>query len=92
MHADCEGLEGREREPVGARSRKKEKQPSSIAAAQRTRSFEKRLRKLHHTSEREILWADSSKKRSRQYAVMHLYPRLLYTFSDVIVFMLKNPR
>ncbi|UPX14192.1 uncharacterized protein EKO05_0004682 [Ascochyta rabiei] len=43
-------------------------------------------------SERELGWADTNSLRSREFAVTNLYPRLLYTFSDVIVFVLKNPR
>jgi hypothetical protein len=60
--------------------------------ARRTRSFEKNRRNLHHSSEREITWATTSEKQTREFAVTQLYPRLLYTFSDVVVFALKNPR
>lgn len=91
LYADCEGLEGGERDPMGARSRK-ERKLDGIKPTRRTRSFGKSGRKLHHTSEREIHWATDDSKRTRQFAVTHLYPRLLYTFSDVIVFVLKNPR
>ena len=87
MHADCEGLDGGEREPMGAKARNKRDTKDK-----RTRSFVKHIRKQHHTSEREILWAKTDKTRSREYHVRHLYPRLLYTFSDVIVFVMKNPR
>ena len=55
-------------------------------------SFEENLRDINHGSDREITWATTNVKRSRQYAVKHLYPRLLYTFSDVVVYVLKNPR
>ncbi len=88
LYADCEGLEGGEREPLGARLKKKEK-ASKIG---RIDSFEKKVQKAQHTSEREITWADTNAKRSREFAVTNLYPRLLYTFSDVVVFVLKNPR
>ena len=88
MYADCEGLEGGEREPLGARLKKMDK-PSKIG---RVGSFERKVQKIHHTSEREITWADTNAKRSREFIVAHLYPRLLYTFSDVVVFVLKNPR
>lgn len=30
--------------------------------------------------------------RKREFAVSQLYPRVLYTFSDVVVFVLRNPR
>jgi hypothetical protein len=88
LYADCEGLEGDEREPVAARFRKREKP----ARAGRVKSFERKLRDIQHTSEREITWADTTAKKSREFAVTNLYPRLLYTFSDVIVFVLKEPR
>ena len=88
LFADCEGLQGGEREPLGARFRKQEKS----SKFGRIGSFERKVARIQHTSEREITWADSHAKRSREFAVTHLYPRLLYTFSDVIVFVLKNPR
>ena len=88
LYADCEGLEGGEREPLGARLTRKDKN-SKVG---RVDSFEKKVQKVYHTSEREITWADTNVKRSREYAVTHLYPRLLYTFSDVVVFVLRNPR
>ena len=88
LYADCEGLEGGEREPLGAIRKRKDKS-SKIG---RVDSSEKQMQKFHHTSEREITWADTNAKRSREFAVTHLYPRLLYTFSDVVVFVLKNPR
>ena len=88
LYADCEGLEGGEREPLGAIRKRKDKS-SKIGQVD---SFEKQMQKFHHTSEREITCADTKAKGSREFAVTHLYPRLLYTFSDVVVFVLKNPR
>ena len=88
LYADCEGLEGGERQPLGARLKRKEK-PSKVGSIG---PFEQNIQKIRHTSEREITWADTTAKRSREFAVTHLYPRLLYTFSDVVVFVLKNPR
>lgn len=43
-------------------------------------------------SEREITWADNALRRSREFAVTNFYPRLLYTFSDVVVFVLREAR
>lgn len=82
LFADCEGLEGGERDPVGAKLKRKLASSQNNAASNRRKP----------TSERELVWADTPKKQSRDFAVAHLYPRLLYTFSDVIVFVLKNPR
>jgi predicted acylesterase/phospholipase RssA len=93
LYADCEGLDGGEREPLGAKSRNKTRRDDSRnRQAPRTASFTKHIRRKHNTSEREILWATTPVTRSREYHVRHLYPRLLYTFSDVIVFVMKNPR
>lgn len=89
LFADCEGLEGGERAPVGSKFRKRDKGSKS---GHHENSPEAEHIRLEHTSEREITWADTPSKRSREFAVSHLYPRLLYTFSDVVVFVLKNPR
>lgn len=93
LYADCEGLEGGETEPMGARAKLKEKSGSSRDIYdRRTGSFQKKMRKLHHSSQREITWATTAEKRSRQYAVKNLYPKFLYTFSDTVVFVLRNTR
>lgn len=52
----------------------------------------KRLKKSRHSSQRDIVWAVTPETKKREYAVTQLYPRLLYTFSDVVVFVLRNPR
>ena len=88
LYADCEGLEGGEREPMAERIKKASRHTGNHIPGRRTQSLETR----DHCSEREITWADTPTKRSREFAVMSLYPRLLYTFSDVVVFVLKNPR
>lgn len=85
LYADCEGLEGGEREPLGAWRKVRERSGP-------TGSLEQKLGNINIGSEREITWATSNVKKSRGFAVTHLYPRLLYTFSDVVVFVLKNYR
>lgn len=87
LYADCEGLEGGEREPLGAWRNTKDRNISDQAG-----SIRQHFGNLQHTSAREITWATTNERRSRGFAVTNLYPRLLYTFSDVIVFVLKNPR
>ncbi|KIW04786.1 uncharacterized protein PV09_03974 [Verruconis gallopava] len=88
LYADCEGLDGGEREPVGARFRKA-----------RTTSPDARIRSSAATdypvyvSSRELVWAtEDASRRTRSFAVANLYPRLLFSFSDTVVFVLKNPR
>ena len=58
----------------------------------RTASFDKYVRRRHDPTERDILWATTPEKKTRSFFVQNLYPRLLYTFSDVIVFVVKNAR
>ncbi len=94
LYADCEGLEGGAREPMGAKSRNKSRREEPGLEHRKRSAIPRkpRARWSHSTSEREILWATTEQKRSRDYLVRNLYPRLLYTFSDVIVFVMKNPR
>lgn len=88
IYADCEGLSGGNREPFGAKS----KRDRSLPVDKRTRSVQRRLMKIHQTAKRPVRWAKNARQRSREYAVENLYPRLLYTFSDTIVFVERNPR
>ncbi|KAH0558950.1 hypothetical protein GP486_004425 [Trichoglossum hirsutum] len=82
FYADSEGLEGGEMLPMSERLR-------GAVGADRAGG---RAKKAHYSSERPITWATTGDKQSRQYAVANLYPRLFYTFSDVVVFVLDNPR
>ncbi|KAK8118120.1 uncharacterized protein PG998_006401 [Apiospora kogelbergensis] len=52
----------------------------------------KKLQKSRYSSTRNIAWADVPERQKRGYAVLELYPRLLYTFSDVVVYVLRNAR
>ena len=97
LFADCEGLEGRETLPIakaGDASRHTHG-PVSFRRGSRSGSDYKpsrRFRKIGHASPRAVAWADTPEKRKREYAVRELYPRLLYIFSDVVVFVLRNSR
>ncbi|KAL1622899.1 hypothetical protein SLS56_008580 [Neofusicoccum ribis] len=88
LFADCEGLTGGTREPMGALFKKKRSQAKSRA----TGKDDHLAHKERPLSERKITWADNTLKRSREFAVTNLYPRLLYTFSDVVVFVLREAR
>ena len=82
LYADCEGLEGGEMEPTANKLRQKSK---NIPSQGRQGFFKGRPR--------ELVYAKSnSDARNREWAVKRVYPRLLYTFSDVIVFVLRNTR
>jgi hypothetical protein len=85
LYADCEGLDGGEREPEAA----------SIGRSKDSRdnmSAENVVEESQFFHEREITWCDSDDKRTREFAVTQLYPRILFAFSDVIVFVHRNAR
>jgi energy-coupling factor transporter ATP-binding protein EcfA2 len=84
LYADCEGLDGGEREPVAARFRIERGQRRDHGAATTSRG--------RHFVEREIHWAKSHAHRTRHFAVSSFYPRILFTFSDVVVFVHRNSR
>ena len=81
QHANCEGLEGGENAPIAVRS-----------SAHRLNTVEHVKRKARHALPRDIAWANTPETEKREYAVTELYPRLLYTFSDVVVFVLRNSK
>lgn len=91
LYADCEGLHGGTLEPMGLKL--KARRPVAPRTNRtRTASFEQHLRRRYESAEREIAWATTPEKTNRKYFVENLYPRLLYTFSDVIVFVVRNAR
>lgn len=78
---DCEGLSGGEAIPKQLRHHPQgSNSESNITSTNR------------HYLTRKILWADTPHTQKREFAVSQLYPRILYTFSDVVVFVLRNPR
>ncbi|OTB11271.1 hypothetical protein K445DRAFT_359609 [Daldinia sp. EC12] len=78
---DCEGLSGGEAIPKQLRHHSQGPNvDSNNASASR------------HCLTRKILWADTPHTQKREFTVSQLYPRILYTFSDVVVFVLRNPR
>jgi hypothetical protein len=86
LYADCEGLEGGENMPLS-------KQFCNSPMLSRENGSKRRARpKTSRGVQRHLKWANSPEKTKRQYAVTQLYPRLLYSFSDVIVFVLRNSK
>ena len=81
LFADCEGLQGGEMEPAAHRLREKSKN----ALNQGQRFFKGPPREV-------VIAKSNSEAKNREWFVKRIYPRLLYTFSDVIVFVLKNTR
>jgi hypothetical protein len=96
LYADCEGLEGGENTPMAAQYRNSASAPPKEKTREDHTPRESRKRrkvsKGFHCTQRDIKWANSPDTLKRQYAVTELYPRLLYTFSDVIVFVLRNAK
>jgi hypothetical protein len=80
LYADCEGLDGGEREPQAAQFQSK--RDSDVDCQSESQTF----------VERKICWADSGERQSREFACSHLYPRILFAFSDVVVFVHQNSR
>jgi hypothetical protein len=83
MYIDCEGFEGGEKTPLGSRTHPHSSRSLLEYSNERTEP----LKKTH-----EIKWATTEESRQREYAVTRLYPRILYTFSDCVVFVLRNPK
>jgi hypothetical protein len=75
LYADCEGLDAGEEPPRASR------------VPQRGQN---RRYAINGGRIRYLTWADTDERRTRNFTVAHLYPRLLYTFSDVVVFVLQN--
>ncbi|KAK8066852.1 hypothetical protein PG997_013599 [Apiospora hydei] len=50
----------------------------------------KQLQEAQHAAPAAL--GQDPQTRKREFAVSQLYPRILYTFSDVVVFVLRNPR
>ncbi|TGJ68442.1 hypothetical protein EYR41_007494 [Orbilia oligospora] len=98
LYADCEGLEGGERTPLGSRTHKREKIRKAVSerisgAKQDTKSFFARRGRdnaMQQNSKRELKWAINDATKRREYIVSELYPRILFTFSDVVVFVLQE--
>lgn len=81
LYADCEGLQGGEMEPAANKLRRGIK------------SYPGQGKNFFKGQPRPLVYAKSnSDARNREWAVKKVYPRLLYTFSDVIVFVLRNTR
>ncbi|KAF1960915.1 hypothetical protein CC80DRAFT_590230 [Byssothecium circinans] len=88
LFADSEGLDGGEREPLAAALRKtREREEMESTSSESDYSAPPR-----NFTEREVSWMDSKVKRTRQFAADQLYPRILFAFSDVVVFVHRNPR
>ncbi|KAF2420198.1 hypothetical protein EJ08DRAFT_690440 [Tothia fuscella] len=86
LFTDCERLEGGEREPLGARLKRKRKNGKSSGDDSAGGGFQKAVKII---SERELNWAQSNRA-GREFAVANLYPRLLFTVVEHVFERLVN--
>jgi len=95
LYVDCEGLNGGEGAPKQLR---RAGQPQTQAQAQgqvqdsAASTHSSAIYSRRYSAPRRIEWAETPQTQKREFAVGQLYPRILYTFSDVVVFVLRNPR
>jgi predicted acylesterase/phospholipase RssA len=80
-YIDCEGFEGGEKAPLGSQVRRHDPAPGDHG-----------YQAEDSVRIRSIKWATTEESRRREYAVTTLYPRILYTFSDCVVFVLRNSK
>ena len=90
LYVDCEGLQGGENMPMA-------NQVMMEAKKKVESDFESHYhRKIRDNAQgariRKLGFAKDDVQRTREYTVQELYPRLLYTFSHVVVFVLYNER
>ncbi len=92
LYADCEGLGGGESQPISKQVCNSVGEGAPAESSKRQESTaHRRLGEIGLlTHDWEHILAYSPQKLKRQYAVEELYPRLLYVFSDTVVFVLRN--
>ena len=97
LFADCEGLEGGESPPKTEAYKMQDRAAENCFLQGNPSSSgpwkHGKLIKKSNKISRKISWAIGDKEKSkREYAVTELYPKVLYAFSDVVVFVLRNPK
>lgn len=94
-------MRGGERQPIAASiisGAARTRQGTVPASSRDERDDYGRIHKLYQgTKQRFIEWINSGaqadeKQVRREYVVSEMYPRILYAFSDVVVFVLRNAR
>jgi hypothetical protein len=87
LYADCEGFGGGEQDPLASRFGAQDFDPVG-ASEQLNKKIQPFLEGVNRYTPKQINWADCE----RQSVVEGLYPRLFYSFSDVVVFVQENSR
>jgi hypothetical protein len=84
LYADCEGLAGGGNRPRGL------VRWEGLESVKHPRTYVKQ--NLRALTRLKLKWADIPSRSRREFAVTNLFPRILYTFSDVVVFVLREAR
>ena len=96
IYADCEGLRGGEKIPMAHRAMEVDSSRTDTKKKFETSSNDEHMRRfrerLQGAKRRKLVFAETEETRKREYTVREFYPRLLYTFSHVVVFVLHNER
>jgi hypothetical protein len=96
LYADCEGLNGGEKTPMANRTQNLDDATNEVHKRHDIHTYLKPnrniLKKGARGAKRALKFATTPETREREYAVRELYSRFLYTFSDVVVFVLHNER
>jgi len=79
LFADCEGLNGGTKDPQAV-----------VSVAGAGRNLKRAFRKIR--SHRLKIVGMKTEQRSRAWVVKDLYPRILFTFSDVVCYVTRNLR
>jgi hypothetical protein len=89
LYADCEGFQGGEAVPKSVQSRRRAGSVSDTAKLIKNLSPR---RPQGQGPYRNLAWANNKEMQKREFFVAELYPRVLYTFSDVVVFVLRTAK
>lgn len=96
LYVDCEGLRGGESIPMANRLMEPDRLISEVKRKVETHSddgYQRKMReKARGAKRRKLGFADTEEKCRREFTVREVYPRLLYTFSHVVIFVLSNER
>ena len=96
IYADCEGLRGGEKIPMAHRAMEVDSSRTETKKKAERGLDDEYLRRFRERAQgskrRKLAFAENEEARKREYTVREFYPRLLYTFSHVVVFVLHNER
>jgi hypothetical protein len=100
LYADCEGFEGGEAPPIASTATSSYHSDRTGEHSQETTAggmLSNPFHGLARGTKRALKWAnrnspDYEKTSKRGFAISEMYPRIFYAFSDVVVYVLNNPK